>query len=67
MKCLSCDVILSNDEATAKSPISGEYLDMCQACLDTIVRAENPHSMSSEAEDVQHLVVILNSFPVKYE
>jgi hypothetical protein len=51
MRCLSCDVILSNDEATAKSPITDEYLDMCNACLDTIVRAENPISSSSEKED----------------
>ena len=57
MKCISCDVILSNDEATAKSPISGMYLDVCDACLDNIVRAENPHSTSSVLEDIEDVMV----------
>ena len=48
MKCISCDVILSNDEATTKSPITDDYLDMCNACLDSIVRAENPISSSND-------------------
>ena len=33
MKCLSCDVILTDREATRKSINTGEYLDLCNHCL----------------------------------
>lgn len=35
MKCLSCDVILTDAEATTKTK-SGEFLDLCYNCLITI-------------------------------
>ena len=36
MKCLSCDVILSDREATRKGSASGDYVDLCDHCLGTI-------------------------------
>ncbi len=36
MKCLSCDVILSDREATRKGAVTGEFLDLCGNCLATI-------------------------------
>ena len=36
MKCLSCDCVLSDFEATRKSATTGEFLDMCNNCFETI-------------------------------
>jgi hypothetical protein len=36
MKCLSCDVILTDFEATRKSVNTGEYIDLCNNCFDTV-------------------------------
>jgi len=36
MKCLSCDVILSDFEATRKYAGSGQFVDLCNKCFKTI-------------------------------
>lgn len=36
MKCLSCDTILSDAEATRKFSVSGEFVDLCDDCFVTI-------------------------------
>lgn len=36
MRCLSCNCVLSDFEATRKSERTGEFLDLCNHCLDTI-------------------------------
>ncbi len=36
MRCLSCDVILSDFEATRKYSKSGEFVDLCNKCFSTI-------------------------------
>lgn len=36
MRCKACDSALSDREATRKSVRTGEYLDLCDTCLDTI-------------------------------
>lgn len=36
MRCLSCNVILTDFEATRKSAHSLEYIDMCSRCFHTI-------------------------------
>lgn len=33
MKCLSCDVILTDREATRKYPHIDEYIDLCNNCF----------------------------------
>jgi hypothetical protein len=32
MRCLSCNTNLNDFESTAKSKITGEYIDMCRKC-----------------------------------
>lgn len=36
MKCLSCDTILSDYEATRVYQESGEHVDLCQLCFKPI-------------------------------
>lgn len=36
MRCVCCDKILNDFEATRKSIRTGEYLDMCSKCYSTI-------------------------------
>ena len=36
MRCLCCNVILSDKEATRRYAASGEFVDTCDRCLDTI-------------------------------
>jgi len=35
MKCLACDHILSDLEATRRYAESGEFVDLCTRCIDT--------------------------------
>lgn len=36
MKCLSCDIILTNFEATRKYKSTGEYMELCNKCFAPI-------------------------------
>lgn len=36
MRCLSCDVCLTDFEATRKYAGSGEFVDLCNKCFSTI-------------------------------
>lgn len=36
MRCLSCNALLSDFEATRKSANTNEYIDMCNHCYHTI-------------------------------
>ena len=36
MRCLCCDKILSDKEATRKGVNTGDYLDMCDGCFSTV-------------------------------
>lgn len=38
MRCVCCDKALNDFEATRKSTITNEYLDMCNKCYLTIAR-----------------------------
>ncbi len=38
MRCLSCQVALSNFESTRKYTDSGKYVDLCNECFGTISR-----------------------------
>ena len=47
MRCLACNVALSDFEATRKSAVSGTFLDLCNSCcaytsedIDTIDRID---------------------------
>lgn len=36
MRCKACDKLLSDYEATRKSSVTGEFIDMCNACYKEI-------------------------------
>lgn len=36
MRCLSCNVSLTDYESTRKSAVTGEYLDLCNSCFSSI-------------------------------
>lgn len=45
MHCVSCNNFLSDREATLKSAMTGEHLDLCFNCLELtdIITMENPN------------------------
>lgn len=36
MRCIACNRVLTDYEATRKAVVTGEYLDMCNHCFSTI-------------------------------
>ena len=36
MRCLSCNVILTSREATRRGVASGQFIDLCDNCFDSI-------------------------------
>lgn len=56
MRCLSCDCELTDYEATKRSVFSGDYVQLCQACLvDTdCVALGNPSLMTDYDDDTIH-------------
>ena len=36
MRCVACDVVLTDYEATRKSLTTGDYMDMCNKCFGYI-------------------------------
>lgn len=54
MRCLSCNVVLSDREATRKGSVTGEFLDLCDDCLSTIPDfeyIENPSLSNLKPEE----------------
>lgn len=53
MKCVACDVELTDFEATRRSKTTGQYLDLCEDCFkevsDEIIEVE-------ERADLKQLV-----------
>ena len=41
MHCQACDTLLSDFESTRKSETTGEYLDLCNHCYETIADVIN--------------------------
>jgi len=52
MRCKACDVLLSDYEATRKSAMTMEYLDLCDACFmhiaDEVTVIDRPDLMYYE-------------------
>jgi hypothetical protein len=44
MRCLSCNVLLTDYEATVTSAFTGDYLDICNSCFKKV-------AMSIETND----------------
>lgn len=36
MHCQACDVLISDREASRKSPVTKEFYDLCDGCFETI-------------------------------
>jgi len=57
MKCQACDQVLSDREASRKSLNTGEYLDLCDTCLEPIAEdvyfSENT-SLSNDRSKLYH-------------
>ena len=51
MRCVCCNVALTDYEATRKSVVTNEYFDMCNKCFKTIredmLYKDNPALLSS--------------------
>ena len=43
MRCVCCNKLLSDYEATLKHGETGEYLDTCSSCLDEIMAEVDLH------------------------
>lgn len=57
MKCLSCDCVLSDYEATRKYSNSNKYLDLCNDCFAPIaedVPTVNRSDLQSDKDDVEY-------------
>lgn len=50
MRCLSCNVVLSDFEATRKSVLTGEYTDLCNHCFSTV----SEHLLTIDRQDLAH-------------
>lgn len=57
MHCQSCDCELSDYESTRKSERTGEYIDLCDSCLEPI----------RDEFNLIERVDLLNSMPIEYE
>lgn len=56
MRCLSCDCLLSDKEATRKGTHTGEYLDLCDDCLSTTdIEYFDIHDDSEPVENYEEL------------
>jgi hypothetical protein len=54
MRCLACNMELNDSEATRKSQITGEFIDLCNHCYSTI---------SNDSEDVDFNDILdINSY-----
>ena len=51
MKCLACDCILSDREATRKYTGSTEFIDLCDHCVTYTEILTDDHSMSEVQEE----------------
>ena len=57
MKCLACDVVLSDFEATRKFTESGTYVDLCNKCFfsgvaDDVNFSDREDLLTNSDEDI---------------
>jgi len=48
MHCQACDFLLTDAEATNKHPDTGEFQDMCDACLGIVASDLNNEDIEAE-------------------
>lgn len=50
MRCLSCDIELTDLEATRRSAVTGDYLDLCGGCFYFVLDSlDNQEWLSDES------------------
>jgi len=49
MRCNCCNVVLTPQESTRKFKVSGDYVDMCNKCFNTI--EEDVEYVDSDVDD----------------
>lgn len=59
MRCQACDCLLSDQEATKKSKITGEYYDLCSNCLSYVI--DNHEDYSDIINRLEELINETNS------
>ena len=52
MKCVACDCILSDREATRRSLVTDEFVDLCDHCIQDTEIETNDCTLSEVQEDV---------------
>lgn len=59
MRCLSCNVELTDFEATRKSATTNEYIDLCNSCFrtvkDDIIVLERYDLYSNDEDDTDNV------------
>ena len=68
MRCLACDCNLSDVESTRKSPLTGEYYDLCTHCLNDISLVFPDEEECEEEErrcflDTLHVLIVVAQMP----
>lgn len=53
MRCLSCNTALNDREATRKSSVTGQYIDLCDDCIKgtNIAYIEKQHKDDYDEEE----------------
>ena len=54
MRCVACNCVLTDFEATRKGVNTGEYIDLCNKCLSTISEeVETIEGLASDEEEYE--------------
>jgi|TARA_R110000803_G_scaffold34621_2_gene75491 hypothetical protein len=56
MRCLSCDQLLNDHEASIKDRETLLFLDMCNECLTSNAHAEYNYSIDSGTIDLEDVI-----------
>lgn len=66
MRCLACDCVLTDFEATRKWTRTGEYVDMCDICFNglhtTLAEVEERDDLRDHEELPDDFIVDMNDF-----
>lgn len=52
MRCFACDSELTDYEATLKSLVTGEYLDLCVSCISAAEISTAYHKEKETSDDI---------------
>jgi hypothetical protein len=61
MRCIACNVVLSEVELTLKTP-SNQFADLCGNCYYSTFNDEYENEVYSEPQDIEDVLKTLNVF-----